>query len=106
MFGCLNLLNNAISWANCLALSFDFASSENNVTSFIAHISPLSLLKPTYTCPNVPLPSNFPFFQREPGLVRFSAFPGLLATEGDAVAEFEWENGNEFDILTGGRGKG
>lgn len=28
---------------NCLALSLDFASSENNVTSFIAHISPFSL---------------------------------------------------------------
>lgn len=32
-----------VTCINCLALSLDFASSENNVTSFIAHISPLSL---------------------------------------------------------------
>ena len=32
---------------NCCALSLDFASSENRVTSFMAHISPLSLKSKT-----------------------------------------------------------
>lgn len=42
-----NLFKPAENWPtciNCLVLSFDLASSENNVTSFIAHISPLSLM--------------------------------------------------------------
>lgn len=51
------------------------------------------LLKPRYTCPNVPLPSSCPFFQREPGLVRFSAMLGLRGAEGVVVAEYVGENG-------------
>lgn len=47
------------------------------------------LLKPTYTWPNVPLPSSFPFFQRDPGLAGFSALPGLRGIDGDATDEFE-----------------
>lgn len=39
----LKSTENQLACIKCLALSLDFASSENNVTSFIAHISPLSL---------------------------------------------------------------
>lgn len=66
--------------------------------------SPLAtdLLKPTYTCPNVPLPSNLPFFQREPGLVGFSTLPGLRGTDGDVEVEYDGENGQELEIVIGG----
>jgi hypothetical protein len=73
----------------------------------VRHTSPLAtdLLKPRYTCPNVPLPSRRPFFQREPGLVGFSALPGLRGT-GEVVADvYVGEKEQEFEIVNGGRGK-
>lgn len=63
----------------------------------------LYLLKPRYTCPNVPLPSNCPFFQREPGLIDFSVLLGLRGAEGVVAAEQVGEKGQELLIVTGGR---
>lgn len=62
------------------------------------------LLKPRYTCPNVPLPRNCPFFQLEPGLVRFSDETGLRGVEGVAIAEYVGENGQALVIVIGGSG--
>lgn len=66
--------------------------------------TPPYLLKPRYTCPNVPLPRSRPFFQREPGLVGFSTLPGLRGTDGDVAVEYEGENGQVLEIVRGGRG--
>ena len=52
----------------------------------------------------MPLPRSFPFFHRDPGFTGFSALPGLRDTEGDVAVEFEWEKGEELEIVTGGRG--
>lgn len=45
IFDIIYILPRLHTCPNCFALSFDFVSSENNVTSFIAHISPLSLIQ-------------------------------------------------------------
>lgn len=63
------------------------------------------LLKPTNTCPNVPRPISFPFFQRDPGLAGWSALPGLRGIE-DGVFEVELvgEKGEGCVIFIGGNG--
>lgn len=52
----------------------------------------------------MPLPSRRPFFQREPGLVGFSALLGLRGSEGDVAVEYEGEKGQVLDIVIGGKG--
>ena len=52
----------------------------------------------------MPLPNNRPFFQQEPGLVGFSALPGLRGSDGDVAAEYTGEKGQVLDIVIGGRG--
>jgi len=61
------------------------------------------LLKPTYTCPNVPRPISFPFFHRDPGLGGFSALPGLREI-GLVGAELFGIKGELLEMLNGGRG--
>ena len=62
-------------------------STYYRITKRRFHPLDTDLLKPRYTCPNVPLPSNCPFFQREPGLDEFSDLPGLRGAEGVVNAE-------------------
>jgi len=40
-------------------------------------------------CPNVPLPSSFPFSQRDPELIGLSVLAGLLDIDGDVASELE-----------------
>lgn len=54
------------------------------------------LLNPRYTCPNVPLPKSRPFFQRDAGLIGFSALPGLRGTEGVDDVEYVGGRGNRW----------
>ena len=45
-----------------------------------------------------------PFFQRDPGLIGFSALPGLCGTEGVVDVEYVGEKGQGLEIVISGRG--
>ena len=52
----------------------------------------------------MPLPKSRPFFQRDPGLIGFSALPGLRGTDGVVDVEYVGEKALELGIVIGGRG--